>query len=87
MAHINGMGKLFGAAVAAWLGAKLVETVVERPAPRTNPLEGMMDARMQRDLQLLADRLDGVGFDAYLDRAGCPRDARTRGALWRHFSG
>lgn len=88
MAHINMNGKIFFAAVATWLGAKLLSSAAApaRPVRRADPLEGLLPESMLEDLAVLAISDDRRGFEAYLDRARCPHgDLRRR--LWRHFGG
>lgn len=80
--YINNTGKLLIGAAVASLGAALFKKLQESDFdPSDIGITGDLHERLQLDAS--ADfRSD---FDSKLDRAGAPRDADLRKALWNYY--
>jgi len=86
--YVNSTGKLLGAAIASWVGAKLLTKYAEsqEPPPKAS-LDGIMPQSLQDSLTACALAGDQRGFTALLDANGCPQDFKMRNNLWNHFGG
>jgi hypothetical protein len=86
--RVSTTGKLLGASIAAWVGAKLFSKYVESQEPDgsddsvENP--GMPDALHQGLLEA-AWAGDKPKFLSLLDGGGCPKDMSTRRKFWAYY--
>jgi hypothetical protein len=82
--ELNTTGKLFGLAVASWIGAKIFSKAVA-PHDAAEPENPGMPESLHTALLEAAWAGDRPKFLSLLDDGGCPKDLSTRRKFWDYY--